>query len=647
MLPVWENIAVKNVTAAQCYNKARDFFKQDKSAAAAAAEYINKHLPQNRQSIINQANEYLKGMHILCGSGGKPCFVGNPPLWEADPFNHPEYTFMLNRMEHWPVLLRAYFLTGEAEYAKKVTDELENWIDNCPALELAFEYSVAKPRFSARTPWRSLELGIRANRSWNVALALLIGESCFTLRLYEKMMKSLYQQAQILHKVCPILWPDADHNHYLTECMGLLEISCICNFMVDAKAWQAHAVKELERCAQKQITQNGGQIEGAPHYHNECLFQMTYSISLAKKYNVKFSDEYYWLTQLMFKHSVYTTRPDSIQVPWGDSDAVSMIFDAAFCQYKAFSDERVLLQTKKIFGEKGLLLAFEKHIWKLDSPQKVMDIINTANIEQVPYDLFYYDAPMKQVAMRTAWNSKASSVFFSVRSPIHNDHAHIDPCGFDYYADGKAILPDTGRYTYKEGGDRYYYKSTAAHNTLTVNGKDAFSYDGTWAYGPQKEGRVLAAKQEKNFSYIIANHNSYEPAVHTRALILTKDFLLVYDNVKGQSKNDFVTAYYQCDTENAALKNNILCFEDNVIAFTGCEYSTLLHGRISQETDVQRNARRLCLSAQGENINMATVIAHSKNTVQLLKLSEGLITFKCVSNQKYFINLLNNTVTRG
>lgn len=647
MLPAWEDIAANGITVQQCYDKAQKLYKQEKSAAAAAADYINTHLPLNKQNVINQADEYMKGMHILCGSGGKPCFVGNPPLWEADPFNHPEYTFMLNRMEHWPVLLHAYYLTKNAAYAEKVVSELENWIDTCPPLELAFEYAVAKPRFSARTPWRSLELGIRANRSWNIALALLIGESCFSLQLYEKMMKSFYQQAQVLYRVCPVLWPNADHNHYLTECMGLLEISCICDFMAEAGQWQQHAVKELQRCAQNQITQNGGQIEGAPHYHNECLFQMTYSIRLARRYNVSFSDNYYSLIKSMFKRSVYTTRPDGIQVPWGDSDAIALVFDAAFCHYEAFSDESVLLHTKQIFGEKGLLKAFEKHIWKLDSPQTAIDIISSKNAESLPYELFYHDAPMKQVCMRTSWDYNASSVFFSVRSPIHNDHAHIDPCGFDYYAAGKAILPDTGRYTYKEGGDRYYYKSSAAHNTLTVNGSDAFSYDGTWAYGPQKEGRVLAAGQEKDFSYIIASHDSYEPAIHTRALILTKDFLLVYDNVKGQSKTDFITAYYQCNTENAVLKDNTVCFDGNYIAFTGCEYSTLLHGKISRETDIQQSARRLCLSAQGESVNMAAVIAHGENIVQQLEFNNGVITFKCVTNQKFIVDLLKNTVTRG
>ena len=63
----------------------------------------------------------------------------------------------------------------------------------------------------------------------------------------------------------PRLFPEADHNHYLMENLGLLEIASLFPEFADAGMWKAHAVREIERCAARQLTPDGGQVEGCPH----------------------------------------------------------------------------------------------------------------------------------------------------------------------------------------------------------------------------------------------------------------------------------------------------------------------------------------------------------------------------------------------
>lgn len=604
-LPSWESVVPAGLSVSDCYRKTCERYIPEREAWNKAAVYINFNQPDTAQSILTQASDYLKGRMVLCGTMGKPFFVGNPPRWADNPVGDAEFVFMLNRMEHWPILLQAYYLTGDRIYADKVVSELENWIDTCPPLEISLDFNIAKPRFDAATPWRTLELGIRANRSWNLVLQMLSGTECFSEHIYKKMMLSLYEHAQILYQVCPVLWPQADHNHYLTECLGLLEISCLCDFMNEAPLWRAHALQELERCAHKQILPGGGQIEGAPNYHNECLFQMTYSIQLARRYNFRFSKDYEDLVHSMLMRSIYTTRPDGVEVPWGDSDAVALVFRAAFCHYKAFDEKNALMLVGGAFGKEGLLHEFDKQIWTLDDAPSMADWLSGLTLTIPALPTFLHDVSFKQVMFRTDWSPSADSIFFSARSPIQNDHAHIDPNAFEFFSHGYAVLPDPGRYTYREGGDRHYYKSTEAHNTLTVNGQDAFAYQGTWAYGPQRNGGILNAAQKDGLFYVCGFHENYAPATHRRALILDSGLLLIFDAVDGLKPDDIVSSFFLFDTVDCRLEPGLFRAKtpdrkvETSLAYCGCRFAGVLPGRISETVDHERMGRRLCLTTDG------------------------------------------------
>lgn len=51
-------------------------------------------------------------------------------------------------------------------------------------------------------------------------------------------------------------------------------------------------------------------------------------------------------------------------------------------------------------------------------------------------------------------------------------HAHADTLSFEWSIAGQRFITDTGTFEYKPGVHREYDRSTAAHNTVTVNGKN-------------------------------------------------------------------------------------------------------------------------------------------------------------------------------
>lgn len=655
-----KDILKKDKTVCECYKEIVARYSAARVEYRSTADFINNNYSEIVRKTLADADEYMAGWMVLPGTGGKPCFVGNPPRWSDNPTEDNEYVFVLNRMELWPVLIKAYYLTGNDTYARKVLDELDNWIDSCPPLPIALDYDTAKPRFSAPTPWRTLELGIRAHRSWNHVIIYLGGSPLFTQRLFDKLAVSMRTHAEILYRVCPVLWPKADHNHYLTECLGLLEISCIMDFLEEAPTWRIHALRELERCVAAQVLPMGGQIEGCPTYHNECLHWLTYSLGLARRYSLELSEEYMCKVKLMINHTFFVTRPDGNSVPWGDSDIAPHIFTAVLHHYNYTGDKEPLRRCAAYFPVNMLIDAVADCIWELPHPELLLKEIENPDFTgaTAPLPALHYDRELKQVMMRTKWSPSATSLFFACRSPVHNDHAHIDPNGFDFFAAGLPVLVDPGRYTYRESLDRKQFKSTDYHNTLLVNNQNAFEYLGTWSYGDQQEGDILAAAEVGGLQYAIGRHMNYAPVRHTRLIALDDDLLLVVDLVEDVRSDDTVQIYYHFDFEFLQVDDvghSVTAKDDKhgaVMVYSDDMTASVLPGMISPSIDIAHASSRLKLEAKATQQLFAVAIASGSGNVPKLcdikvKRADGAVEITLTYQGKlnrYLWNTKNNSL---
>lgn len=568
------------------------------------AAYIAQKLPRVKVSIIEEAEEALKGMMILPGTGAEPYDVGNPPNWFNNPVNHNEYVFHLNRMNHWKPLLEAYTLTGDRRYAEKVVQELNNWVDKCQRPSIEKDPEAAYKSFNSVNPWRSLEAGIRNFKTWPWVIEHLLDTDIMTPELLEKYAVSVYEQGEVLAEICPIFWPKADHNHYLMENLGLLSLSCLFPEFKTSEQWRAHALRELERCAAEQITEDGGQIEGCPSYHNGCVFWFSLSLLIAREHGIKLSENYINRVRNSLDYSIYSFRPSGTLVPWGDSNTNKGMINSAFFGYLAFNSFQWLSFATKLVDIEEIKRVCIKEIWRIKDMDVLLEQLGKLEYNENDYTLptVSWQRGLKQVAMRTDWTRDALSVLFACRTPIQNNHAHIDPMGFDFTAYGRPLVVDPGKFTYKEDENRKNFKSAEWHNTLTIDGKPPFEYISSWRYGPQKHGNILKVGDRKELMYAEAEHLNYEPAVHRRLLsIVDGTFLLVLDRVTKVEPDASVQIYYHMDTDKAVLdlKNGCAYTEsgstDVVIYASGNLRGELLPAKISEANDIGRDSVRLCL----------------------------------------------------
>jgi len=131
--------------------------------------------------------------------------------------------------------------------------------------------------------------------------------------------------------------------------------------------------------------------------------------------------------------------------------------------------------------------------------------------------------------------------------PYGGFHGHFDKLSFVLYGCGEELGVDPGRarsQAYRLPIHREWYKATLAHNTVVVDRKSQAPASGRLLHFDADAGRALVVAQCSG---------AYEGVVHTRLLLQTPGYLLVFDDLKADAEHRFDWFYHsrgklaQCD----------------------------------------------------------------------------------------------------
>ena len=127
-------------------------------------------------------------------------------------------------------------------------------------------------------------------------------------------------------------------------------------------------------------------------------------------------------------------------------------------------------------------------------------------------------------------------------------HAHADTLGCLVYAFGAPLLVDTGTSTYEPGAVRDYERSTAAHNTVEVDGADSTEVWGAFRAGRRARVHRLVTQHEADGVSIEAEHDGFRALsgrpCHRRRWQLTKAGLRVDDLVIGRGDHSVAVHWH-------------------------------------------------------------------------------------------------------
>ena len=607
---------------------------------ARCDEFIKKRVglldnPEHLAEHEESAAYAMQNLFVLPGSGGVRMHVGTPPAWSECRTDDEEYLWHLNRTGYFKTLSDLYHFKGESAYAEKVLSDMENWIDTCPMHELPDEHTThdemqeIRRFYAGLTPWRSLEVGIRMFDSWNYAYDSLLFSDLMTPELHSKIAYSFYEHALVLRKMSPIYWPNANHNHYIHEMLGLFEIACLFPDLKEADAWREFALDELLRCAKAQFTADGGQIEGSPHYHYCCLKMFFDFLEAARGFGVAVHPEIIEICKRAVDYMLAVLGPDGIVAPIGDSPYYCEGMNVADYYYSSFGELGV---TAKVFA-----------IHADESLDNVPSEVQEAARE------FAKNAPgednrqrqINQYFARTGWGRDDSSFGFICHSPIFNGHSHQDLMSFVLYLKGDPVVVDPSYYTYRDCEERKRFKSPEYHSTLTFDNKLPYEYIDRWRYGPQREGGIRGFYKSEGIYAADASHHCYDPDYHKRlCALIGEDVFLVADDVANVTETD-VRIYFHMDDPTVKIVDGEARSERIRVLLPEGVTAECVESEKSLRTDITVPSARLILTDTAHKSRQYLTVFTKHDDVSdptIERTADGLkITYQQAGETKSFL----------
>lgn len=279
----------------------------------------------------------------------------------------------------------------------------------------------------------------------------------------------------------------------------------------EAKEWLDKGTAILEREVQEQVLQDGGHFERSPMYHAIILGDMLDLLNLARLFPCVFPqrlvEQWGGIVQQMRRWMAAMVHPDG---------GISFFNDAALAIAPEYS-------------------ALEAYAERLGLPKNNPVANGATQLSESGY-------------IRLA---RGVAVVLLDVAPVGPDylpgHAHADTLSFELSLFGQRVLVNSGISQYGLGPERLRQRSTAAHNTVTIDGQDSSEVWGGFRVAKRAYPFGLTCEEHEESLSVSCAHDGYRrlPArpVHRRKWLLTDSGLTVSDTIKG-GYSEAIARYY-------------------------------------------------------------------------------------------------------
>ena len=216
-------------------------------------------------------------------------------------------------------------------------------------------------------------------------------------------------------------------------------------------------------------------------------------------------------------------------------------------------------------------------------------------------------------------------------------HGHYDQLSVELAGGGRSLVVDPGRYTYADGdnGWRHWFKGTAGHNTVTVDGLDQTPYRAGKPKTPTSQATLLGRWSVPGLDVMSGEvvSPSYD-ARHRRTLaFVDDDFWVVHDRLRGESAHTYAARWHLCPQAHGRTKvlradrqTTVSAPGLTLIIPTGCGEVTIEQGWVSPAYGVKLPAPVVVLTA-------ADVVDADLVTVVLVGSAPAEVTAHCSAEQ--------------
>jgi hypothetical protein len=501
--------------------------------------------PDADQRIVEKANRIVAGKFDLLGlrnlSFGEPIDWQLEPVsgkraplahWsrlnylDADVSGDKKIVWELNRHQYFMTLARGYWLTGDERYAQTFVAHLSAWMDQNPP-KLGINWA------------SSLEVAFRSI-SWLWAFYFFKDSTTLKSRVFMPALKYLYLHARHLETYLSTYF--SPNTHLTGEALGLFYLGALLPEFREASRWRETGRRILVEQLARHVKPDGVYFEQSSYYHRYTTDFYTHFLLLSQLNDASLPIEVEEKLKLLLDHLMYITRPDGTTPFFGDDDGGRLVM----LDQRGSNDFRAALSTgaalfhrpdyKYVAGE-----AAEETLWLLGAS----GLADFDRLKPAP-------PPKQSVAfkdggyyvMRDGWTPTSNYLLLDCgpHGMSNCGHAHADALSFDLAARGRTLLVDPGTYTYTGSKEmRDWFRSSMAHNALTVDGKSSSIPAGPFSWESIAQGETKAWISRERFDYFEGAHDGYArlhpPVAHSRGVLFLKnDYWVIRDRVVSDGR---------------------------------------------------------------------------------------------------------------
>jgi len=425
-------------------------------------------------------------------------FAGSLNIRDTAIVSDIKYVWEPSRFQHLSALAHASNGRDQADY---IVRSIDSWLRSNPYL--------------TGVHWTSsLELAERLI-SWALLYPCIAEKITENAEFRARWLNSIYlHMVRISRKLS---FYSSANNHLIGELIGLFVGASCFAFWPECAGWRERAQKLLEQEILLQVGEDGVNREQAMSYHLFTMELFLLAFAIGRKAGQPFSADYAERLRGMgsFVDAIATTSGD---VPWyGDSDDAR-----GFLLSEEESGVEVAMQLAGLLLNEPHWLRFSKGPTQAAQalvPDLLPKLAESGTRSHRSRELF----PNAGLVCVKTENDRIRLLmdFGPLGFPAPAGHGHADALSIWMAIDEEYFLVDAGTYAYHSHPEwREYFRSTAAHNTARVDGKDQSEMAGRFLWSAKANARLLRFENDTDRVSIEAEHDGYSrlasPVVHRR-----------------------------------------------------------------------------------------------------------------------------------
>lgn len=516
--------------------------------------FIASEFPAVQAQVVARANAACEGRLQLLGYRLR--FEGARFDWHRDPVagrsaprvhwsridplspasvGDSKIVWELNRHQWLAEVALAWRLTGEERYAQFVVATLRDWMRaNPPGIGINWA--------------SSLEVSFRLI-AWCWLLKLLADSPALSAQFRETMRDWIRLHAMHVEKYMSHYF--SPNTHLTGEALGLIYASALLAHLPRAKRWRRIGIGALLDQLHRHVLADGVYFEQSTWYALYTADIYLHAFILAERIGIDVPTAAKARLPCLIDFLVAIRRPDGTLPRIGDDDGGSLL---PFCA-RAPGDCRGTLAVAAAWFERA------DYAWAAGGPAPEVALL----LGRAGYTTFTKlaakppSAPASQALteggyaiMRGGWEADAHQLVLDagpLSGSLSGGHGHADLLSIQCATFGRPRLVDPGTCCYTpEPAWRDYFRSSHAHNTITVDGQSQAAPAGPFAWRARPAARLRRWVSTPQFDFADAEHHAYtclrDPVVHRRRVLFVKPhYWLVVDDLYGHEAHQVAIAF--------------------------------------------------------------------------------------------------------